>query len=537
MKRFTYVAVTWCALSALFSQDQNKIPLIAGLGNVELKITGSGDAQKYFSQGMALCYGFNHDDGIRSFQLALDADPNCAMAYWGIAYASGPNYNLPVDADHEKAAFDAIQKAKGLTAKVSPKEKDYIETMAIRYTNDGKADFGKLNVDYKNAAGKLMQKYPDDMDAAVLFAESMMILHPWQLWFADGKPNEGTEEIVSVLESVLKKNPNHIGGNHFYIHAVEASKNPERALPCADRLPSLANMAGHLVHMPAHIYQRVGDYSAAAGSNEAAVDADNEYLKSAHTQGIYTMMYYSHNLHFLASSHAMQGRYADAKKASDDLAAHVNPMIKDMPMIEGFSPMGLFVMARFHKWDEILKLTPPDTSTKIIRSFWFWARGLAFAGTNKIAEAEAEQKKFQAMEKSIPYDSFYGLNPLGSVFKVADPFLAAKIAAAKKDFKSASGFFQQAIVSEDSLGYDEPADWQLPVREAYGAMLWANKDCAGAEKAFREDLSRNLKNGRSLFGLIECLKAQGKKTEADKLQKDFDAAWKYADTKLKIEDL
>src|SRR5258708_22973986 len=338
------------------------VEIYAGLGSVHHPTsTKNPEAQTFFDQGFRMIYGFNHEEAVRSFKRAAALDPQMAMAWWGVAYALGPNINMDVDPDREKAAFDAVQKAIALSPNAPANEQAYIKALATRYSNDPKADLKKLAVDYKSAMGELSKKYPDDLDAATLDAESAMDLHPWQLWSADGKPNVDTEEIVAVLESVLKRNPNHPGAIHYYIHAVEASPNPERALAYAPKLPKLMPMAGHLVHMPAHIYERVGDYQAPALSNVDAAAADEAYFKATGTHGMYSM-YYAHNLDFLAVAAGMEGRYREAISASDKLVALARSQVKDLPMVEGAIPTSMLMFVRFHKWDEIMKEPQPDAS-------------------------------------------------------------------------------------------------------------------------------------------------------------------------------
>src|ERR1700694_4948575 len=324
--------------------------LMTGLGSMHHPVsTTSAEAQRFFDQGLALVYAFNHDEAVRSFKRAAELDPQMVMADWGMALALGPNINLDVDPQREKAAYEAVQRALSLSANAPENERAYIEALAKRYSIDPKADLKKLAVDYKNAMGELIKRYPDDLDAATLYAESAMDLRPWQLWSADGKPAEGTEEIVAVLESVLRRNPNHPGAIHYYIHAVEASPHPERALAYAPKLPQLMPMAGHLMHMPAHIYARTGDYENAALSNVHAAAADEAYIKAGGLQGIYPLMYYSHNLHFLAIAYSMEGRFTDAMRATKQLEANVSPHLKDMPMLEGFMTVTPLLLVGFNR--------------------------------------------------------------------------------------------------------------------------------------------------------------------------------------------
>jgi len=315
--------------------------------------TSNPEAQAFFDQGVALVFGFNHEEAERSFQRASTLDPGAPMPYWGVAWSVGPNYNLDIDDPRAKRAFEAIEKATSLAGSASPHERDYIAAMAVRYSADPKPDRAALARRYSQVMGDLMRRYPDDLDAATLYAESLMNLHPWKLWTLDGTPGEDTPQILAVLESVLKRAPNHMGANHYYIHAVEASGAPERALPSAARLKTLAPAAGHLAHMPAHIYARTGDHAAAAEANLAGANADRVYLRDAPPDNFYVMAYYSHNLHFLVDSHMMQGRLGDAQKAADELSQRLLPHADMMPMIESMAGSPLSVLMRFSRHDDI----------------------------------------------------------------------------------------------------------------------------------------------------------------------------------------
>jgi tetratricopeptide (TPR) repeat protein len=512
--------------------------LTGGLGNVNHPVTtANAEAQRFFEQGLAYIYAFNHEEAIRSFKRAAELDPQMAMAYWGQAHALGSNYNLQADAKAVQAAHQAMQKALSLASKASEHERGYIEALAKRYSSDPKADSQKLALDYKNAMGEVVKRYPDDLDAATLYAESMMNLRPWKLWSPDGRPAEGTEEIIRVLEGVLRRNPNHIGANHYYIHAVEASPNPERALPSAARLARLAPAAGHLVHMPSHIYIRTGDYEAAATSNAEAIVADRAYLKESGRQGIYLMMYYNHNIHFLASAHAMNGRFSDAIRAARELEANVKPNLKAMPMLEMFMPSTMVTLVRFRQWDEILKTTEPAPELKMTGAYWRFGRGMAYAATKQIAKAEAELKTLQAIASAMPTDAPFGNSSARGVLQVAEQMLAGRLALVRGDQKMGLELLRKAVEAEDSVGYNEPPDWDLPTRESLGGALLMNKDYAEAEKVFRAEIAKHPRNGRALFGLIESLKGQGKDSSARLVQREFDQAWEKADTKLRVEDL
>jgi tetratricopeptide (TPR) repeat protein len=517
------------------------VTLVDGLGDLHHPVsTQNAEAQKFFDQGLRFIYAFNHDEAARSFQHADELDPKLAMAFWGVAEAVGPNYNDPADPDRFKHAHEAAQKAVDLSDGASPSERAYIQAMAKRFPADPNADLKKAAEEYHDAMRQVSKDFPDDLDAATLFAESGMNLHPWGLWHQDGTPQAGTEEIVATLESVIKRDPNHLGAIHYYIHAVEASNNPERALAGANKLASLAPNAGHIVHMPAHVYIRTGDYEAAVKTNEQAAEIDRAYIKSSGVQGIYSMMYYSHNLHFVAMCGAMNGRYAEARKNADLLVANVGPHVKDMPPLEGFMTIPVAVEIRFHHWNELLKMPAPDPAMKTATVFWHFGHGLALAGTGKIIEADAEYKIVSDAEAATPPDVIFQMpinNKAKDIMKIAKDVLGAKIAMAKKDNTRAIAMLRDAVAIQDKLNYREPPDWFYPVRENLGAALLMNGDTTGAEKVFREDLDRNPRNPRSLFGLQQALLQQKRDYDAGFVQKQFEAAWKGGTATLKIDDL
>ena len=513
--------------------------LMTGVGNAHHPVsTSNPDAQKFFDQGLRLIYAFNHDEAARSFERAADLDPKLAIAYWGIAEAVGPNYNDPASDDRFRQAHEAIQKAVDLSAQASPSEQAYIHAMAERFPADPKSDRKEAAENYHAAMRAVMKKYPDDLDAATLFAESGMNLHPWGLWHVDGTPEAGTEEIVATLESVIRRDPNHLGAVHYYIHATEASSNPERALAGANRLAALAPAAGHIVHMPAHVYIRTGDYEAAVKTNQEAAAVDRAYIKASGAQGIYPMMYYSHNLHFIAMCSSMNGNYAEAKKNADLLVANVGPHVKDMPPLEGFMTIPMAVNVRFHKWNDVLAMPQPDPAMKITTGFWHFSRGMALAATGKLSEAEAEYKIVSEAEQNTPPDVIFAMpinNKAKDIMKISEDVLGAKIAMARKDNIQALSLLTAAVAIQDTLKYGEPPDWFFPVRESLGAALLINGDAAAAEKVFRTDLDRNPRNPRSLFGLQQTLKAQDRNYDAGFVESEFRDSWKGGE--VKMEDL
>jgi tetratricopeptide (TPR) repeat protein len=514
--------------------------LMTGYGNWHHPVsTKNAQAQAFFDQGLRLIYAFNHDEAARSFQRAAELDPKLAMAYWGIAEAVGPNYNDPASEDRFVQAHAAIAKAQTLAADASESDKEYIAALAKRFPADPKSDLHAAAEQYRDAMRDVVKRFPDDLDAATLFAEAGMNLHPWGLWRADGTPEQGTEEIVATLESVIRREPNHLGAIHYYIHSVEASTSPERALAGANRLAQLAPAAGHIVHMPAHIYIRTGDYQAAVETNQKAALADQAYLKASGAEGIYSMMYYSHNLHFIAMAAAMNGNYLASRRGAQMLAANVGPHVKVMPPLEGFMTVPLAVEVRFHKWNEILKAPQPDPDMHTATVFWHFARGLALAGTGKLEEAEAEHKLVAEAEEKTPPDAVFQMpinNKTKDILKIAENVLGAKISLAKNDMDATVNQLRAAVAVQDSLKYDEPQDWFYPVRESLGAVLLKIGDDAGAEDVFRADLDRNPRNPRSLFGLEQALKAMDRTYDAGFVRQQFDANWKGA-TRPTVDDL
>jgi tetratricopeptide (TPR) repeat protein len=512
--------------------------LIDGLGSLHHPIAIHAPlGQKLFDQGLTLVYGFNHDEAIRSFRRAAALDSEAVMPLWGIAYALGPNINLDVDPEREKAAYEATQKALRLAKGAPENERAYVEALAKRYSDDPNADLKKLSVDFANAMKELSERYPDDLDAATLYAESLMDLNPWKLWTPEGEPGENTEEILRVLESVLSRDPTHVGANHYYIHAVEASPHPERALASAARLEKLVPNAGHLVHMPSHIYMRTGFYAAAARQNEQAARVDEAYIKATNAQGVYPLMYYSHNLDFLAAAEAMAGRYAAARKAADELESVIKPVVKEMPMAEFALARPILIDLRFRRFDPVLKRPEPAENLVLTRAVWHYARGVALAAKGHVDGALVERVALGIALGAVPEDAMWILNPAHDVLAVAPPALDARIAEAKGDREGAVAAWRKAVEAQDAIPYDEPPDWYYPVRESLGAALFLAGDKRGAEEVFREDLKRNPRNPRSLFGLWETLKAQKKSTDAEWLRRQFQEAWKGADVEIRMEDL
>jgi tetratricopeptide (TPR) repeat protein len=543
MKSFIACASLFVAIQIAVADQPRPAVLMEGLGNIHHPVsTKNAEAQKFFDQGLRLIYGFNHDEAHRAFQRAAELDPQLGMAYWGMALVLGPNYNRDADDAQLKDAYAKVQIAVELSKHAPEHERRYIDALTKRYAADPtKEDKKQLLKEYKQAMGELCKLYPDDLDAATLYAESAMNLRPWDLWSKDGKPYEGTEEIVSVLESVIRRNPDHTGANHYLIHALEASPKPEHALAAADRLAKLAPKAGHLVHMPAHIHIRVGDYDAAAAACEKAAAVDHAYFTKLNITGVYPMQYYSHNLHFGAAAHAMQGRYSDAMICAEKLVGHAMPHVEKMPMLDAMMAMPTIIQVRFQRWDDILKSPASDAKLILSKAIWHHARGMAFVAKNQLKEAEVEISAFEETYKTIPEDRrFRRRNMAKSVLDIPRYVLKAKfnsIAKTNESNATVRRYLVEAVAIQDELHYAEPPDWPIPVREALGAALLRMELAEDAEKVFRKDLEINRRNPRSLFGLMESLKAQGKTHAAEAVQQQFEAAWRNAEgLKLLIAD-
>jgi tetratricopeptide (TPR) repeat protein len=512
-----------------------------GLGNYHHPITTkSAEAQTYFDQGLTLLYAFNHDEAARYFQRAAELDPEAAMPYWGIALSTGPNYNdTAVDDNRAKSTYGAVRKSLERAPQASAREQDYIRALAKRYPSDHpKSEWKKFHRDYSNAMRALVKKYPDDLDAATLFAESLMMLRPWQLWTADGKPVPGTLELVAVLESVLKRDPNHPGANHFYIHAVEASPNLERAIPSAVRLMTLVPGAGHLVHMPGHIFLQTGDYELAAKTNVNASEADKSFVDRTGATGIYPLMYWTHNIHFISYARAQQGRYDEARQAAQEMARHVGDADLQMQMLEGFHLYPLMVDLRFHRWDDILNAADPGPERKLHRAFRHYARAMALAGQGKLAEAAAERTQFETMRKAVPAESQFLINNKSSnILALAAATLDAQLAWARGEKEKSIEAWRRAVKLESKIRYDEPPAWFYPVRQSLAAALLRSGRPKEAESLFRTAIGKQPRDGRLLFGLWQSLTAQKRDSEAMLVEQQFVAAWKDATVKLRIEDL
>ncbi len=535
-----YSTIVIVLLSGIvFAQEIGPATLMEGLGSYHHKIsTNVPQAQKFFDQGFTLSYAFNHAEAERSFREAARLDPSCAMCYWGIALVQGPNINMAMNDEAVSPAYAAIQKAISLMNKASEKEQAYIKALATRYASTPVDDRTSLNVAYANAMRDVAKKYPDDLDAATLFAEALMDVHPWDYYTKDTRaPQPWTAEIVSTLESVMKRNQNHPGANHFFIHAVEASKDPERGLPMAERLNVLVPAAGHLVHMPAHIYIRTGNYRKASAANEKAINSDNEYLAGCHAPGPYSAAYVPHNHHFLSSSATLEGNSKLAMEAANNTRSKVDPKLmreKGNGVLQHFHMIPTYVMIRFGKWNEILKTPAPDKALVYPNGVYHYARGIAYVRTGKLEEAKKELQAVTeiAANPVLKEVTLFDINSTVDLMHIARAHLAGEVAGASGDLNAALKHLNEAVQVEDNLTYDEPPPWNNPTRHYLGAILLKAKKPVEAEKVYRDELTKFPKNGWSLIGLRQSLEAQGKTKEAATVASDFEKAWAGADVKL-----
>lgn len=496
--------------------------------------TSSPEAQRYFDQGLILTFGFNHEEAIDSFQEAARLDPACVMCSWGVAYALGPNINAPMGPEAAQGALAAVAHAQALAGAASPKEQAYVAALATRYSADPEADRAALDAAYAAAMKELHANYPDDLDAATLYAEALMDLRPWQLYSVDGTPAPETPEIEAVLESVMERDPKHPGANHYYIHAVEASYTPERALPAAERLEHVAPEAGHLVHMPSHIFWRVGLYQRAEEINRRASAADEQYFSWCGRQGIYGAAYYPHNVHFLWAAASEQGDSELALMASRKLAAQIpDEMVETLPFTEQFRPIPVQTLARFGRWDAVLGEPAPPPAHRYSRGVWHYARGLAQLrkGDPDASAAELEALRAIAAGDDMAAQDLTGESAARSLGLAAHQ-LAGELAAERGDIDTAIAELNAGIAIQDSMVYTEPPRWHMSLRQTQGAILLESGRAAEAEAVYRTDLEHYPRTGWSLYGLAEALRAQGQTAEADLVQKGFEEAWANADVQL-----
>lgn len=510
-------------------------PVLEGIGDHHHPVsTRSERAQYFFDQGLKLTYAFNHQEALRSFKEAARLDPDCAMAYWGWALVLGPNLNLPMSAEAASQAYEAVQMALSHRENASSREKDYIDALAKRYSADPQADRKALDTAYAEAMGRLHARYPDDPDAATLYAAALMNISPWNYWTEEGQPRPHTPKILQALEAVMQKDPGHEGALHYYIHAVEPV-DADRGLQAADRLRGLTPGAGHLVHMPTHIYMQTGRYAESFTLNAQAAKADEDYLIQCRSQGIYPLGYYPHNIHFQAWAALMLGKRSEALATARKVASKVpkNFAGNDWALFQTFASMPLVTMVRFGQWESVLAESQPPEKWRYMTGIWHYARGMAFAHTQQPDSAASELGKLQAIARDAwSREEMIGFSNAQTLLTIAGEVLAGEMAAKNKRFKTAISHLERAVGLEDGLMYNEPPDWYYPVRHSLGAVLLEAGEPEKAETVYRQDLKRYRDNGYALYGLWQSVKAQGRGAEAAGIEKRYQKAWSQAEMKL-----
>lgn len=515
-------------------QDDQATPRLLNLGSHAFPVsTRNKSAQQFINQGLNLSYAFNHAEAGRAFREAARLDPSLAMAYWGQALVLGPNINAMMEPKDEATALELARKAASLMAKASPRERALIGALEKRYT--GSSEQRKANNQaYADAMREVHMHFPHDLDIAMLYVEAMMDLNSWGYWMRDGYPLEGTAEIVALTEEVLRRNPKHPGAVHMYIHLVEPTSTPERAEKAADTLLTLMPAAGHAVHMPSHIYQRVGRYADAIKSNQLAIAADEEYLSHSHVQGMYPIMYTPHNIHFLWFAATMDGQSRLAIESARKLASTIDDAALDaVPGTGTFRVTPYWAYAKFGKWNEILQEPAPPATNAFLKGGWHYVRGLAFAATRQLPQAEQELEALRGIMKNGSLDwPLMSLNTARDVLSIGPEVLAGEIDAARGQFASAIAHLDRAVRLEDALVYTEPSEWQSPPRLALGAILLEAGRTAEAETVYWEDLRKNRNNGWALYGLLQTLRAQKKDGQAALIEARLKKAWARADVAL-----
>ncbi|MEC4668355.1 MAG: hypothetical protein VST65_02340 [Nitrospirota bacterium] len=516
-------------------------PLFEGMGDYHRSITTSDPgAQRYFNQGMVLAFGFNHAEAIRSFRAAQTLDDQCAMCYWGEALATGPNINVTskgkaiMSPEERVAAYAAVQKAIELKENATQIERDLIDALAVRYNGDPETERDPLDRAYAQALRQVVANYPDDDDAAAMFAEAWMNTMPWNYWAEDGQPRPETVEVIEALESILERSPRHPLAPHLYIHAVEASSNPGRAEAAADILANLVPGAGHLVHMPAHIYWRVGRYHDASEANVRAAAVDEEYIAQCNAQGFYPALYYPHNIHFLWAASTMEGRSAVAIEAARKVAENVRlEQIEQFPTVEFFKTIPILALTQFGRWDAILQEPEPPENLDYSNAIWHYARGTALIKKDDIEGALAQRAALVSLKDSVQVSFLDSADyPASVLLHIADELLMGDVAMARGELDAATEHFRLAVTAQDGLPYMEPPFWYYPTRQSLGMSLLKEGRYADAEAVYRKDLEGYPRNGWSMFGLIQSLEAQEKMDEAETVRQVFDQVWSRADVEL-----
>ena len=539
-------AVKGCGPTLVHDRDwyaSGKVqPLFPGMGQVHYGISidpalpaaRRDSIQRYFDQGLLLAYGFNHAEAARSFWQAARLDSTCAMAWWGFAYVLGPNYNAGMEPDNYERAFAAVVQARANMAASSPKERDLIDALARRYTPEPVEDRSALDKAYSEALREVAARYPDDPDIATLFAESLMDMHPWDLWEKNGDPKAWTPEIIATLERGMERFPTHPGAHHLYIHAVEASRTPERALPSADFLTDAVPLSGHLVHMPSHIYIRTGRYHEGVLANRRSVSVDSGYTAGCHAQGVYPIAYYPHNIHFLSACAVMSGEREQAWKSALDLRDHLASdlmHIPDFATLQHYHAYPWQVAIKQGMWAELAAEMPPSSALSYARTLWHYGQGMRRVRTGDPAGARTELAAVEAgmADSTVVPLTIWGINRAVDVLTVARYLLQGEILAAEGDLAGGITALEQAVVAEDALQYQEPPDWSFPVRHDLGAMLLRAGGAREAEAVYTTDLMYWPENGFALEGLRDALAAQGRSAEAQAVEARIRSAWQHAD--------
>ncbi len=509
--------------------------LFADLGSFHRAITtSSAEAQRYFDQGLLFCYGFNHEEAIRSFGKAAELDPGCAMAYWGMAFAAGPNINNPtMDEAATKAAFDAVSRARMFESSATPLERELIGALSKRYVWPPPKERKQLDEAYAAAVREVWKRHRDDADVGALFAESLMDLRPWDLWTPEGKAQPGTEEIVATLAAVLELVGDHPGGLHYTVHAWEMSPTPEKALPAADRLRARAPGAGHLVHMPSHIDMRVGHYADAVAANEHAIVADLRYVQHAGRLNFFSI-YRAHNYHMLSWAAMFEGKSAESIAAARDLVRELPPELVALypDFVEAYRTIPYHALVRFGRWEEILAEPEPPADHHSTTTFWRYARTMALSALGRVDEAAVERAEFEKAAALVPPRATLSLNPVAALSDLARALMDGELEYRRGRFDRAFALLREAVKRDDGLRYDEPHGWMQPVRHALGALLLEQGRVEEAEAVYRESLKRQRNDGWALHGLAECLERRGLASEADEMRGAFEKAWARADVSL-----
>ena len=516
----------------------NTAPLFSQLEGIHFSIsTKNAKVQQYFDQGLMLSFGFNHAEAARSFYEAARQDSTCAMCWWGFAYVLGPNYNGGMEQDNFQRAYDAVQKAKSLDANCTQKERDLIEALTLRYSNDTSISRALLDSSYAAGMRQVFKKYPADVNITALFAESLMDLHPWNLWKKDGSIQPWTNEIMATLEKGLQTEPQHAGVNHFYIHATEMSSHAEAGQKSADLLRDLVPGSGHLVHMPSHTYIRIGRYHDGVVANEKAVLVDSLYTDACHAQGVYPLAYYPHNYHFLSACAVLSGESKPAMEGALETARHAHIKLLRDPAwatLQHYYSIPWYVQVKLGLWNDIMKSPAPEKDLKYPLVIWHYAKGMAQLSQNNLPESKrhlAEMKTIM-IDTTIKDLTIWGINSVFDLCIIASKTLEAEICAKDKKFPAAIALLEEAVAKEDALNYNEPPDWFFSVRHHLGAVLLEANRFKDAVKVYQEDLKIYRENGWALRGMMNAYEKLGDKTNLDKTKLRFEQAWKYADIKI-----